>query len=184
MKSTLKMILAVIGIIALSAVSKHIAALQLVEQTLAANRNILLAFIVPVVALGLILFMGGLMLMLYEKGKPMSHSEVEEQVRITQNLGIAPYGSRRSAYRVFGKGVGRQFYEELALRDFKIAWQSSAWRHDKLWRYRFVVFTGALMAIFGGLATAAVLAPIALSLVCVSALIYAAVQLSWALSRA
>jgi len=90
MKSTLKMILAVIGIIALSAVSKHIAALQLVEQTLAANRNILLAFIVPVVALGLILFMGGLMLMLYEKGKPMSHSEVEEQVRITQNLGIAP----------------------------------------------------------------------------------------------
>jgi hypothetical protein len=66
MKSTLKMILAAIGIIALSAVSKHIAALQLVEQTLAANRNILLAFIVPVVALGLILFMGGLMLMLYE----------------------------------------------------------------------------------------------------------------------
>lgn len=80
--------------------------------------------------------------------------------------------------------MGLQFYEELPLRDFELAWKSSAWRHDTCWKYRFVVFTGGLMAIFGGLTTAAVLAPIALSLVCAAALIYAAVRLTWALWRA
>lgn len=47
-----------------------------------------------------------------------------------------------------------------------------------------MVFAGGLMAVFAGLATAAVLAPIALSLVCAAALIYAAVRLTWALWHA
>lgn len=100
MKSTLKMMLGAIGIIALSAVSKHVAVLQSVEQIFAANRNALLAFTIPVAALGLTLFMGGLMLMLYEKGRPMSHSEVEDQFRTTQNLGAArmPSGGQHTEY--------------------------------------------------------------------------------------
>ena len=42
MKSTLQTILAVIGIIALRAASKELAALKMAEQTLARNRNGLL----------------------------------------------------------------------------------------------------------------------------------------------
>jgi hypothetical protein len=184
MKSTLQTMLAVIGIIALSAASKQLAALKMAEQTLVRNRNGLLAFTIPIAALGLMLFMVGILLILYEKGKPMSHTEVEEQYRITQNLRAAPYLARRLAYRVFGKAEGRQFSEQLPLRDFKLAWQSGAWRQDTIWRERFTVFVGALMAIFGGLATAAIVSPIALSLVCAVLLIYSAVRLIWALWHA
>jgi hypothetical protein len=184
MKSTLQTLLAVIGIIALSAASKQLAALQRLEQILARNRNSLLAFTIPVASLGFMLFAVQLMLMLYEKGKPMSRTEVEEQVRVSQNIGAAPYAARWSKYRVFGKAEGRQFSEQLPLRDFKLAWQSGAWRHEAIWRARFTVAGGALLAIFGGLATAAVVSPIAFSLVCAAFLIYAAVRLTWALWRA
>ena len=37
-----------------------------------------------VVALGFLLFMVGILIMVYEKGTPMSHTEVEEQHRATQ----------------------------------------------------------------------------------------------------
>jgi hypothetical protein len=184
MKSTLKTILAVAGIIALSAASKHVAVLQLAEQVLTRNRNVLLAFLIPVAALGFMVFMGGCLLMLYEKGKPMSHTEVEEQGRINRNLRAAPYVARGSSYRIFGKAEGRQFSEELPLRDFKLAWQSGSWRHDATWRKRFVLFGGGLMMVFAGLAAVAVEAPIALSLVCAAFLIYGAVRLIWALRHA
>jgi hypothetical protein len=184
MKSTLQSLLAVIGIIAVSAASKQLAALQRLEQILARNRNSLLAFTIPVAALGFMLFMVQIMLMLYEKGKPMSHAEVEEQFRISQNIGAAPYAARWSKYRISGKAEGRQFSEQLPLRDFKLAWQSGAWRHDTTWRARYRMAGGAVLAIFGGLATAAVVGPIALSLVCAAFLIYAAVRLTWALWRA
>lgn len=82
------------------------------------------------------------------------------------------------------RGKPNYCYAELPFRDFKVAWQSRAWRHDLVGRCRFVVFAGGLMAVFAGLATAAVLAPIALSLVCAAALIYAAVRLTWALWHA
>lgn len=55
MKSTLKTMLAIIGIIALNAAGKHLPALQMAEQTLAMNKNGLLAFTIPVAALGLML---------------------------------------------------------------------------------------------------------------------------------
>lgn len=184
MKSTLQTMLAVIVIIALSAASQRLAALKMVEQILARNRNALLTFTIPVAALGFIVFVVQLMLMLYEKGQPMSHSEVEEQFRLAQNVRSMPYLARVSKYRIFGTAEGRQFSEQLPLRDFKLAWQNGAWRHDTKWRERFTVAGGALMAIFGGLATAAVVSPIALSLVCVVFLIYSAVRLIWALWHA
>jgi hypothetical protein len=184
MESTLKTMFAVIGIIALNAAGEHLPALKMAEQTLARNRNGLLAFTIPVVALGFTLFMVGILIMLYEKGTPMSHTEVEEQHRATQNMRAAPYLARWSAYRIYGKTKGRQFHEELAFRDFKLAWQSGAWCRDAIWRTRFTVFGGALMAIFGGLATAAVFSRIALSLMFAAFLIYSAVRLIWALWRA
>jgi len=183
MKTILKTMLAVIAVIALSAAS-NLAALKVAEQTLARNRNSLLAFTIPVAALGFMLFMVGILVMLYEKGTPMSHAEVEEQYRTTQNMRAAPYVARWSAYRIYGKTEGRQFHEELRIRDFKLAWQSGAWRQDAIWRARFTVFGGALMMIFGGLATAAVVSPIAFSLVCAAFLIYSAVRLIGALWHA
>jgi len=184
MKSILKTMFAVIGIIALNAAAEHLAALKMAEQTLARNKNSLLAFTIPVAALGFLLFMVGILIMVYEKGTPMSHTEVEEQHRATQNMRAAPYMARWSSYRIYGKTKGRQFHEELAFRDFKLAWQSGAWCRDAIWRARFTVFGGALMAIFGGLATAAVFSPIALSLIFAAFLIYSAVRLIWALWRA
>jgi hypothetical protein len=184
MKFALKTMLAIIGIIALNAAGKHLPALQMAEQTLARNKNGLLAFTIPVAALGFMLFTVGILIMLYEKGTPMSHTEVEEQHRTAQNMRAAPYMSRWSTYRIYGKTKGWQFHEELPIRDFKLAWQSGAWRQDTIWRARFTVFAGALMAIFGGLATAAVVSPIAWSLICAAFLIYSAVRLIWALWRA
>jgi hypothetical protein len=184
MKSTLQIVLAAIGIIALTAASQHLAALKMLEQILARNRNTLLAFTIPVAALGFIVFFVQLMLMLYEKGQPMTHTEVEEQFRLAQNTRMLPYLARFSKYRVFGTAEGRQFSEQLPLRDFKQAWQSGAWRHDKKWRARFTVAGGGLLTIFAGLATAAVVSPIVVALICAGFLIYAAVRLAWALWHA
>jgi hypothetical protein len=184
MKSTLQTVLAAIVIIALSAASQHLAALQVLGQFLAKNRTTLLAFTIPVAALGFIVFFVQLMLMLYEKGQPMSHEEVEEQFRLAQNTRMLPYTSRFSKYWVFGTAQGRQFSEQLPLRDFKLAWQSGAWPHDKKWRARFTVAGGGLLMIFGGLATAAVASPLVFALVFAGFLIYAAVRLTWALWHA
>jgi hypothetical protein len=184
MKSTLQTVLAAIVILAVSAASQHLALLKAAEEYLARNRNTLLAFTIPIAALGFIVFIVQLMLMLYEKGQPMSHSEVEEQFRLAQNTRMLPYTVRFSKYRVFGTAEGRQFSEELPLRDFKLAWQSGAWRHDKKWRARFTIAGGGLLMIFGGLATAAVVSPLVVALVFVAFLIYAAVRLAWALWHA
>jgi hypothetical protein len=184
MKSTLQIILAVIVIVALTAASQHLAALKMLEQILARNRNTLLAFTIPVAALGFVVFFVQLMLMLYEKGQPMSHEEVEEQFRLAQNTRMLPYTSRFSKYWVFGTAQGRQFSEQLPLRDFKQAWQSGAWRHDKKWRARFTVGGGGLLMIFGGMATAAIASPIVVALVFAGFLFYAAVRLTWALWHA
>jgi len=184
MKSTLQTVLAVIVIIAVSAASQRLAALTTLEQILTRNRNTLLAFTIPVAALGFIVFFVQLMLMLYEKGQPMSHEEVEEQFCLALNTRMLPYLARFSKYRVFGKAEGRQFSEQVPLKDFKLAWQSGAWRHDKKWRGRFTVAGGALLMIIGVLATAAVASPIVVALVCIGFLIYAAVRLTWALWHA
>jgi hypothetical protein len=184
MKSTLKTVLAVIVIIALSAASQHLAVFQTLEQILARNRNTLLAFTIPIAALGFVVFFVQLMLMLYEKGQSMSRTEAEEQVRLAQSTRMLPYISLFSKVRVFGKADGRQFSEQLPLRDFKLAWQNGAWRHDAKWRARFTMAGGGLLMIFGGLATAAVVSPIAFALVCAAFLIYAAVRLAWALWQA
>jgi hypothetical protein len=184
MKSTLKIVLVALVIIVLSAASQHLAPLKAAEQILARNRNTLLAFTIPVAALGFIVFFVQLMLMLYEKGQPMSHTEAEEQVRLAQSTRMLPYTALFSKVRVFGKAEGRQFSEQLPLRDFKLAWQNGAWRQDAKWRARFTVTGGGLLMIFGGLATAAVVSPIVVALICVAFLIYGAVRLSWALWRA
>jgi len=179
MKTILKAMLAVIAVIALSA-ANNLAALKMAEQTLARNRTSLLAFTIPVAALGCLLFMAGIVLRVYQSGKPMSHAEVEDQYRITQSMGAAPYVARWSFYRIFGKAEGRQFAEELPIGDFKLAWQNGAWRRDKVWRARFAVLGGALMAVFGVFAAVAVVSPILFSLVCAALLIYSAVRLTWA----
>ena len=184
MKSTLKTVLAVIVIIALGAASRHLAVLQTLEQILARNRNTLLAFTIPIAALGFIVFFVQLMLMLYEKGQSMSRTEVEEQFRLAQNTRTLPYTARFSKYWVFGTADGRQFSEQLPLKDFKLAWQNGTWRHDKKWRARFTVAGGGLLMIFAGLATAAVASPIMVALFCIGFLIYAAVRLTWALWHA
>jgi hypothetical protein len=184
MKSTLQTVLATIVIVAVSAASQHLALLKTAEEYLARNRNTLLAFTIPIAALGFIVFIVQLMLMLYEKGQPMSHSEVEEQFRLVQNTRMLPYTARFSKYWVFGTAEGRQFSEELPLGDFKLAWQSGAWRHDKKWRARFTIAGGGLLMIFGGLATAAVVSPLVVALVFVAFLTYAAVRLAWALWHA
>ena len=112
MKSTLQTVLAAIVIVAVSAASQHLALLKTAEEYLARNRNTLLAFTIPIAALGFIVFIVQLMLMLYEKGQPMSHSEVEEQFRLAQNTRMLPYTARFSKYWVFGTAEGRQFSEE------------------------------------------------------------------------
>jgi hypothetical protein len=113
----------------------------------------------------------------------------EERLRtqpaaLHQKRRAAPYVARWSRYRIFGKAEGRQSSEQLPLRDFKLAWQSGAWRHDTIWKERFVLIGGRLMMVFAGLAAVAVAAPIAFSLLCAAFLIYAAVRLIWALRHA
>jgi hypothetical protein len=133
-----------------------------------------------------LLLVGGVRLTL-ARGHPMTHAEIEEQVRdITYGpQGRAgPLSYRRSAYRVFGPAKGAEGEMEVSVQAMKEAWRSGAWRRDPTWQTVFMMTAGGLMMAFGGFGSAVVAGPLLVKILCGGALLYTAVQLVAATRRA
>lgn len=146
-----------------------------------------LAATLTVAALGFTLLLVGGMRLTLARGQPMSHAEIEEQLRDIQygpQGRTGPLSFRRSAYRIFGPAEGAQAEQEVSLAAMKAAWRSGAWRRDSSWRTVFMMTAGGLMMLFGGFGSVVVAGPLLGRILCGGGLIYTTFQLTAAFRRA
>jgi hypothetical protein len=140
-----------------------------------------------VATVGFTLLMVGGMRLALARGHPMTHAEIEEQVREIKygpQGRTGPLSYSRSAYRIFGPAKGAEAEQEVSFHDMKAAWHSGAWRRDSSWRTVFMMTAGGLMMLFGGFGIAVVAGPMVVKILCGAALLYTAVQLVAAARRA
>jgi hypothetical protein len=146
-----------------------------------------LATTLAVAVAGLILLLAGGLRLTLARGHPMSHAEIEEQVRDIEygpQGGTGPLSYSRSAYRIFGPAKGAQGEQKVSFQAMKAAWRSGAWRRDSSWRTVFMMTAGGLMMVFGGFGSVVVAGPPLARILCGGALIYTMFQLTAAFRRA
>lgn len=134
-------------------------------------------------ALGVLLFMGGLLDLIMTHGEPMSHEDVEDLSRRVQ-LAARPATWRASTYRIWGKTAGAEAYDEFSLRAMKEAWRNGMWRRETAWRRRFVTAVGGLMTVAGLFGFFFVLGPPSIKIFTAGALLYALGRTAWSFRRA
>jgi hypothetical protein len=98
--------------------------------------------------LGAVLFFGGILKLLVDRGETLSHSQVEDVER-SVHMAARPVAGRASRYRIVGAAAGRSGTDTFALRELKGAWRNGeVWRNAQ-WRRRFVTVAGALLLVIG-----------------------------------
>jgi len=135
-----------------------------------------------ILLLGFVLFLGGILKLLMDRGEPLGHEDVEEVERSVR-MGAQPVAWRASSYRVIGSVAGRQGEESFNLRELKAACRSGAVWREPQWRRRAITVVGALLlviSIFGG---GVVVGPPWLKVLLGGALGYAFGRLSWGFAR-
>ena len=129
-------------------------------------------------ALGFLLFMGGLLDLIMTQGEPMSHEDVEDLSRRVQQA-ARPATWRASTYRIWGKTAGAEAYDVFSLRAMKEAWRNGMWRHETVWRRRFVTAVGGVMTVAGLFGFLFVLGPPSIKILTSGALLYALGRTAW-----
>ena len=140
----------------------------------------------PAVVGGGLLIGGGIRLVL-SRGQPMSHEEIEEDLRSSRygpRGRTGPLRFRASTYRHFGPAVGARAEQELSIAAMKEAWRTGAWRRERAWQTVFIMATGGLLMAFGGFGAAVVAGPPVVKILCGGALAYTTFQLVAAVRRA
>ena len=140
-----------------------------------------------VAAMGFALFMFGTVRGVLNRGKPMRHEEIEENIGRTKYGPKGPTGGlafRASTYRHFGPAVGAKMEAEASFTGIKDAWRSGAWRRDPFWQTFSIMATGALMMVLGGFGVVVVAGPLVAQVVCGGILGYVTYQLVAAVRRA
>ena len=122
------------------------------------HRSTLLVPVVGVLSLGFLLFMGGVLALLFEQGEPMTHSDVENQARSVR-FGRRPAAWRASTYRLRGKGAGVAGEDRFTFAELKHALRSGLVRRDPVWRRRLVVVIGGLSTSLGLMGVFVVIGP-------------------------
>jgi hypothetical protein len=140
-----------------------------------------------VAALGwALLILGGIRLVL-SRGQPMSHAEIEEDLR-RDRYGprgrTGPLRARASLYRHFGPAEGARAEQEVSIAAMKEAWRTAAWRRERKWQTIFIMTAGGLLMTFGGFGAAVVAGPPVVKILCGGALAYTTFQLVAAIRRA
>ena len=133
-----------------------------------------------------LLILGGVRLVL-SRGEPMSHAEIEEDLRRSRygpRGRTGPLSARGSIYRHVGPAEGAKAQREVSIAAMKNAWRTRAWRRDPTWQTVFIMAAGGLMMAFGGFSAAVVAGPPVVKLLCGGALCYTMFQLVAAVRRA
>jgi len=128
---------------------------------------------------GFVLLMGSALDLIMSKGEPMNHEEVEDVSRSARDMAARPYSWRKSIYRLWGEGRGREGHDEFSFRTLKDAVRDGIWWRESVWRRRVIATAGALLltiAIFG---LFIVVGPPTVKLVTGGALLYALARTVW-----
>jgi hypothetical protein len=179
--------LVVVGLIAVALAVIELGYARAAVAALIAPGHRAIAATLTVAAVGFVLLISGGMRLALSRGKPMSHAEIEEDLRRGK---FGPQGRtgmlsfRRSTYRHFGPAEGAKAEQEVSIGAMKEAWRSGEWRRDPGWQTVFIMTAGGLMTIFGGFGAAVVAGPPVVKILFGGALGYTAFQLVAAVRRA
>ena len=135
-----------------------------------------------ILLLGFLLFFGGILKLLMDRGEPLSHADVEDVERSVR-MAAQPVAWRASSYRVIGSAAGRQGAESFNLRELKGACRSGAVWRDPEWRRRAITVVGALLLVIGIFGGGVVVGPPWLKVLFGGALGYAFGRLGWGFVR-
>lgn len=183
MIQTLKMLAMAFAAIFLGAIVSAIPPLPAWFESVDAHRDEWMVIMGGAALLGLLVMMGGILWLIIDRGKPLSHQEAEDVERSVR-MAAKPVTWRATSYKVWGMAKGQAAYDEFSFRAMKEAWQNGAWRVDPVWRRRYLTaFGAALMAIglFGG---GFVLGPPPVKVLLGGALLYALTRTTWGFWRA
>jgi len=147
-----------------------------------ARRPPLLMGVAIVLALGFGLFLGGIIMLVMDRDRVLSHAEVENVGRSVRTP-TRQAAWRATHYRFFGTAAGRRGDDSFRLKDFKAAWRRGAIWRDAEWRRRFVTTVGALSLVVGIFGLLIVVGPPWIKVLGAGALIYAFVRLGWGMRR-
>jgi hypothetical protein len=178
-------VVAVLGVLfAALVVGELVPALKELDQLAARHEFLLGAITIGITVIGFALFIGGILYRIFGgEGEPMTHAEVED---LSRDVGMdaRPAAARFSAYRFRGWSAGASVHEEFNLKEAKEAWRQGAWRTSPRWRANIVVTAGALLFTLGLFGFFVVSAPVGIKLLYVAVILYAAVRMIVAFTRA
>jgi hypothetical protein len=131
-----------------------------------------------VLALGLVLFLGGTTKLALERGEPLDRGDIEDVERSVR-IAAQPVTSGQSSYRFIGHAEGRAGEETFSLRELKSAWHRGAVRSDRDWRRRAITLLGVLLLAAGICGAGVVLGPTWVKVLLSGALLYVYGRLAW-----
>jgi hypothetical protein len=171
-------------VLGLRILSDHLPWLKAFEETVARRRGVLLPATIAFTVAGFAAFMAGLFLLVVDKGRPMSHREVEELSARTRLQSMGGFSGGWARYRIRGETAGREAEDEWSLAAMKRAFKSGAFLRERLWRRRFMTFAGAMTMGLGIFAMVFVTGPGWAMLLTGGAVLYALARTTWAFWRA
>lgn len=150
---------------------------------IAEERKSLIAPVVGLLSLGFLLFMGGIISMIQEKGEPLGRAELDDHARSIR-FAATPAAWRATRYRFRGKGAGSSADESYTFRELKDAWRRGLVRRDPGWRRRAVTLVGALAMSFGLFSLFVVIGPPWLKVLFIGVMLYVSFKLARGFLRA
>ena len=162
----------VVGVLLAAIVLAEVPPLPALAVWIDAHQSRLLIGVGVALLLGFVLFFGGILKLLMDRGQTLSHAQVEDVER-SVHLAARPVAWRASRYRIFGAAAGRGGEETFALRELKVAWRSGEVWRDAEWRRRLATVVGALLSIIGICGGIVVIGPPWLKVLLGGALVYA-----------
>jgi len=173
-----------IALFAAGVIAELFPALKELDAWMGARRASLLWAAGAATALGVLLLVGAAIALVMESGEPMSHGDIEHQLRAVRDAASLPYARRISSYRLLGIGAGAAGHEQFPLRDLKRALASGAVLADAVWRRRFIALIAAGLIFAGLFGLFIVVSPLALKLVLAAIVLYALARSAAALALA
>jgi hypothetical protein len=128
---------------------------------------------IPLIILGFMMFMGGVIWMVISKGNPMTHQEVE-QLSAQAAFPTSSY----ARVRLRGRTVGRQAEMRTSFHAIKEAVRTGAWIRDPQWRMFFVIASGAGLLFVAGFGVGVVAGPPVIKVMMSGALAYALLRMT------
>ena len=171
-----------IGLLLAAIVLAEIPRVAAAARWIDARERPLLIAMGAILLLGFVLFFGGILKLLIDRGEPLRHADVEDVERSVR-MAAQPVAWRASSYRVIGSAAGRHSADSFNLGELKSALRSGAVWRDAEWRRRAVVVVGALLLVIGIFGGGVVVGPPWLKVLLAGALGYALGRLGWGFLR-